>query len=181
MKRIVVIGTSCSGKTTLARQLAQKLNLPHIEIDSLHWGPNWTVHEDFDDRVDRATQRGAWVMDGNYTRIRIYTWSRADTIVWLDYPARVVGLRALRRTIVRAWRRTELWNGNRESFRLSFFDRESVLLWVWRTWRIRRRDTPKLLRRPEYATKQIVRLRHPREAERWFAAVLPRIETLATA
>ena len=41
-RRIVVVGTSGSGKTTLAREVARRLALPHVEIDALHWGPNWT-------------------------------------------------------------------------------------------------------------------------------------------
>ena len=42
MDRINVVGTSCSGKTTLARDLARRLVLPHVEFDALFWGPNWT-------------------------------------------------------------------------------------------------------------------------------------------
>lgn len=37
--RVVIIGTSCSGKTTLAGTLAAALATPHIELDALHWLP----------------------------------------------------------------------------------------------------------------------------------------------
>src|SRR5436305_799712 len=41
-QRLVVVGTSGSGKTTLAREIARRRALPHVELDALHWGPNWT-------------------------------------------------------------------------------------------------------------------------------------------
>ena len=45
MARVVVIGTSCAGKTTFARALARILTFPHIELDALHWLPNWTENQ----------------------------------------------------------------------------------------------------------------------------------------
>jgi len=42
MKRVIVIGSSCAGKTTLARRLAELLGSDHIELDALHWGPDWS-------------------------------------------------------------------------------------------------------------------------------------------
>ncbi|TFH35053.1 MAG: adenylate kinase, partial [Anaerolineales bacterium] len=43
MDRIVIVGTSCSGKTSLAQELAQIQNVPHIELDTLHWLPDWQM------------------------------------------------------------------------------------------------------------------------------------------
>jgi adenylate kinase family enzyme len=37
MARVVVIGTSCVGKTTFARSLARVLSFPHVELDALYW------------------------------------------------------------------------------------------------------------------------------------------------
>ncbi|HKS92649.1 MAG TPA: hypothetical protein VJQ83_12025, partial [Tepidiformaceae bacterium] len=45
-KRIVVVGPSCSGKSTLAEQLGAALDLPYVELDALFWRPNWTEPED---------------------------------------------------------------------------------------------------------------------------------------
>ena len=68
MKRILVIGSTGSGKTTLAEHIAKKLNIPHVELDGLFWEPNWTpaTKEVFRERVQAATQCEAWVVDGNY-------------------------------------------------------------------------------------------------------------------
>src|SRR5215213_5524259 len=86
-QRIVVVGTSGSGKTTLARELAQRCSLPHIEMDALHWGPNWTEApiEVFRQRVELALEAPGWVVDGNYSKLRNLVWRRAELIVWLDY------------------------------------------------------------------------------------------------
>ncbi len=46
MQRISVVGTSGSGKTTLARDISQLLGIPHVELDYLHWEPNWVEVSD---------------------------------------------------------------------------------------------------------------------------------------
>lgn len=66
--------------------------------------------------------------------------------------------------------RQELWNGNREEFR-HFFSRKSIMLWAWSTYRRRREETPRLLRRPEYSHLKVNHLRSPHETERWLAAI----------
>ena len=43
MKRISVVGSSGSGKTTVARRIAEALDAPHVELDELHWGPDWAA------------------------------------------------------------------------------------------------------------------------------------------
>ncbi|MBA2264217.1 MAG: hypothetical protein H0W10_06125 [Chloroflexi bacterium] len=92
MKRINVVGTSCSGKTTLARAIAARLELEHIELDALFWGPDWTPVPEpiFRECVDNAVSADEWVIDGGYSPVRDLTWSRVDTVVWLDYPMPLV-------------------------------------------------------------------------------------------
>ncbi len=70
--RISVVGNTGSGKTTLAAELADMLGCPHIELDALHWGPDWTPQpvDIFRDRVRQATAGERWVVDGNYSRVR---------------------------------------------------------------------------------------------------------------
>jgi adenylate kinase family enzyme len=172
MQRIVVIGTSGSGKSTLARKIARLLSFPCIELDALHWGPNWTPHADFAQRVESAIRAiDAWVIEGNYGVVRPIIWPRADTIVWLDYPMTTVFTRVFKRTWLRWWRREILWSGNRERMWDQFCTQESLLLWVIQTWRTHRRTYPALFRTPEYSGKKIIRLRSPRDAERWIASL----------
>ncbi|MGH2481898.1 MAG: hypothetical protein ACRDHW_19775, partial [Ktedonobacteraceae bacterium] len=116
MKRIVIVGTAGSGKTTLARQLGTLLDIPAIELDALHWEANWTpaALPALRERVDMALSGAALVVDGNYSSVRDLTWGRADTVIWLDYNLWVVMTRVVWRTFSRIIARQELWNGNRE-------------------------------------------------------------------
>lgn len=153
MQRIVVIGTTGSGKTTMGNAIAQRLALPHVELDALNWGPSWTeVPRDiFRDRVAQAVSGGAWVVDGNYSKARNLVWSRATTIVWLDFSLPVILWRLLRRTIARTLTQEELWSGNRERIRTAFLSRDSLFIWALQTYRRRRRSYPILLSQPEHA------------------------------
>ena len=176
-ERIVVLGSSGSGKTVLARELAERLGVPHAELDALHFAEDWVEVPDelFTERTAAATEGGAWVVDGNYSRAAHNPrWERAQTVVWLDLSFLVCGWRLLRRTVLRVAKREELWHGNRETFRHSFASRDSILLWFLRTFR-RRRQYEAAMADPANAHLTFVRLRSPREAARWLAAI-PRRE-----
>ncbi|MBI5648927.1 MAG: AAA family ATPase [Chloroflexi bacterium] len=169
MKRVSVIGTTGSGKTTFARELARRMNARHIELDALHWEPNWieAPREIFRARVELATRGAAWTVDGNYSQARDIVWARADTIVWLDYPFPVVLWRLSTRTFKRVFTREELWNHNRENFATQFFTRDSLFLWLIQTYWRRRREYPELFARPENQHLAIVQLNSPRRAQTW--------------
>lgn len=171
LERIVVVGTSGSGKTTLARDLARRLGYVHIELDALNWEPGWVAAPDdvFAARIAEAAAQPRWVADGNYSRARHVLWPRADTIIWLDYPLPVILWRLLRRTLRRTLGREVLWNGNRERFATQFFSRDSLFVWVFRSYRRRRRQYPELFARPEFRHMHVIRLRSPRETQRWLS------------
>ncbi|MBN1813910.1 MAG: AAA family ATPase [Anaerolineae bacterium] len=172
-RRISVVGTSGSGKTTTASQLAQRLGIEHIELDALHWGPNWTeaTLEVFRERVSQALSGETWVVDGNYGKSRNIVWSRADTVVWLDYTLPVILWQLVQRTMRRSLRQEELWSGNRETLSKALFSRESILLWALKTYRRRKREYPFLLSQPEYAHLKLVHLRSPRETHEWLSTL----------
>src|SRR5574340_369956 len=101
--RIVVVGSSGSGKTTTAETIAQKLGIPHVELDALHWLPDWQETEllEFREKIAQALAGPAWVVDGNYAKVRDISWTRADTLVWLDLPLPLVLGRLANRTFRR--------------------------------------------------------------------------------
>jgi adenylate kinase family enzyme len=169
--RVTVVGISGSGKTSLARSLARRLGVPHIEFDALFWGPGWqpVAREQFRAQVAAALAAPAWVTDGNYASVRDLVWPRATTLVWLDYPLPLVMWRLARRTLRRIISAEELWNTNRERLRENFFSRDSIFLWALTSHPRHRREYPVLLARPENAHLAVVRLRSPRETERWLA------------
>jgi adenylate kinase family enzyme len=175
MRRVVVLGTSGSGKTTLARELARRMNVPHIELDAIYWQPNWTglPKPIFRERVGAAVAQEAWALCGSYAPVRDLTLARADTVIWLDYPMRTVFTRVLARSLRRTFTREVLWGNNRESLYLQFCTRESILLWVINTWRIRRRDYPRLLRGEACRHVRVLRFRSPAQTAAWLARVNP--------
>lgn len=171
MKRISVVGTSGSGKTTFAGKLAEILSVPHIELDALHWEADWVeaANEVFRSRVREAARADRWVIDGNYSsRARDLVWERADTVVWLDYSFPVIFSRVVGRTFRRLVSGEECCNGNRERWSMAF-SRDSIILWALQTYKRNRANYPPLLRSLEREGVRAITLRSPEEADRWLA------------
>ncbi|MGE5334483.1 MAG: AAA family ATPase [Nitrososphaerota archaeon] len=169
MRRIHVVGTSGSGKTTFAHRIAERLNMQHVELDALHWQPGWTPTETdvLRARIAQEISGDGWVVDGNYSALRDIIWARADTVIWLDYTLPVVCWRIISRTTRRMISRTELWNGNRESLR-SVFSRDSIVLWALSTWGKNRHRYDAFFSHPgDYAHIQFIHLRSPGETRIW--------------
>jgi len=167
---IAVVGATGSGKTTLAREIARRLGYRHVEMDSLHWEPNWqeTPLDVFRARVAHALRGDNWVIDGNYSKVRDVVWGRADALVWIDYALPVIFWRLWWRTVRRVVTREHLWGTNREGWR-AFVGRDSLFLWVLSSRPRHRRDYPALLQRPEYAHLALTHLHSPRETEEWLS------------
>lgn len=87
MERILIIGCSCSGKSTLAKAMHEKLGLPLVHLDQLWWQDGWTQVSigEFDSRLDRALEMEKWIIDGNFSRTMPLRLSKCDTIIYLDF------------------------------------------------------------------------------------------------
>ena len=161
-----MIGSTGSGKTTVARALAQRLGVPHVELDALFWQPGWveTPPDEFRARVAaRLDAHDSWVVDGNYnSRLGTSVLEHADQIVWLDLPFRVTFWRLLRRTVRRLRVHELLWGDNSETFRGAFLSRDSILLFALKTYRRGRRARAQLV-----AGYPHVRLRSVRDVSRY--------------
>lgn len=165
--RVVVLGMSGAGKSSLARQLATKLAVPHVELDALFWGPEWTPKPaaTFRELTHAAVSAPGWVVDGNYSSVRDIVWPRATIAVWLNLPFPIVLWRVFWRTMRRLLRREALWHGNRESFPRTFLSRESILWWVITAHGRRRREFALLRDSAQFQNLKWVELRCPAEVE----------------
>lgn len=171
--RYNILGASGSGKSTFGRALAERLGYRYIELDQLFWRPGWVgaTDEVFFADVEEATAGEGWVLDGGYTRTIPIKWRQPITVIWLDYPLWLVMARIIRRCIVRAWRQEDVWPGigNRESFRKSFFSKDSIILWSWKVYHRNKKALPALMADPELSQVTWRRLRSPREAKSYLA------------
>lgn len=171
-RRVAVVGAVGCGKTTLAIEIARRIDAPHIELDALRYQQGWVMEDDetFRSKVVEYVGTDRWVIDGNYADVQDLTWLRAQLLVWIDFRLPVVLWRLLLRTFRRLWRREAFLNSNREKF-TRVFSSQSILIWAIRSHGPRRRRYEELLKRPRYAHLQVVRLRSPSEVRVWLAGL----------
>ena len=170
-KRIVVIGTTSSGKSTLAEQLARRLDSNFIELDALHWEADWAEAslEVFRERVEVATKAERWIVAGNYHVVRDLVWPKAEAVLWLDYSLGRIFWQLLRRTLTRWWTQELLWGKNRERLwpHFKLWSTDSLFHWLFKTYWRRKREYPELLTLPEHQHLKVIRFKHPDDTEKW--------------
>jgi adenylate kinase family enzyme len=90
MRRVLVLGSSGSGKSTFARRLSQLTGLPMVSIDAIYWQPGWRPSDpdSFAISMTQAANEPSWIMDGNYLAggAGALRRARADTVFWFDLP-----------------------------------------------------------------------------------------------
>ena len=176
-RRIVVVGTSGAGKSFVARRLSEKLRVPYVCNDAILWRGNWTPNPKPQRLIeyDVATRGGAWTFDGNIGSLRnaedAMILQRADTVVWLDLPLWEVMRQLLARTVRRSWDREELWHGNRESWRLSFASRDSILVWAWTSYAHNRRNYSAIFADERWGHLKRIRLTSRAAVDRFLSGV----------
>ncbi|MCJ7434239.1 MAG: hypothetical protein MUO77_12200 [Anaerolineales bacterium] len=108
-----------------------------------------------------------WVVAGNYSVVRDLIWSRADALIWLDYPLWTIFWQLTRRTFTRWWTQELLWKTNRKRLWTHFklWSQDSLYHWLFKTYWRRRREYPQLLSEPRNAHLAVFRFKSPREAE----------------
>ena len=169
MRRVSIIGTSGSGKSTVGAFVADRLGVPYIELDSIFHQPNWTQLPvaEFERRVEEAAAGPSWVIDGSYSAVRHLIWPRAECVVWLDLPRLLVTARVLRRTVKRCATRQQLWNGNRDRWRdlLSTDPRTSAVAAAWKRYPELRDRYETATTDPRWQAVSFVHLRSPHEVK----------------
>jgi adenylate kinase family enzyme len=171
--RILVYGVTGSGKTRLARRIAERTGLPFHEMDTLTWQPGWmsVPLEEQRRRVTALCAEPRWVLDTAYASWLDLVLPGAELIVALDYPRWLSLGRLLRRTVARAVDKRDVCNGNQESFRLAF-SKNSIVLWHFKSFRRKRERIRGWAAEPPGA--EVVVLRSPRATERWLTGLASR-------
>ena len=176
MKKINVVGTSGSGKSTFSRLLASKLGYPYIEMDALFWKPNWEESDDkgFFNKLENELAQETWVLDGNYNRTAKIKWADVDCVIWIDYSFARTTYQASKRAFIRSVTKKELWNktGNIETFSKSFFSRDSVILWTLKTYKRNILRYTELFNDPEYRHIKFIRIKNPKMAQEYIDQLL---------
>ncbi|MEU4479618.1 AAA family ATPase [Micromonospora sp. NPDC023966] len=167
MRRILIVGSAGAGKSTLAREVARRLDLPLIHLDRHYWLPGWVPAGEADFRAEVAAlaARPAWVMDGNYGGTLDLRLPHADLLVLCDPPRLRCLVRVLRRRwAYRATPRPDRPEGCPEQIDLEF------LRYVWN---YPRRSRPRIFAalRNTAPTLPVAHLRTRRQIRRWLATL----------
>jgi adenylate kinase family enzyme len=177
VQRVSVVGNSGSGKSRLARRIAAAIDAPYVELDAINHQPGWTPRdpEELLVEVERITRGDRWVIDGNYRAAVVDgpVWERADTVVWLRLPRRIVMHQIVGRTLRRVLTRERLWNGNREPFAnlYRWNPEKNVIRWAWTQHAKYEQRYTATQHDPRFAHIHFVELRAHAEATAWLAAL----------
>ena len=142
-RKIIITGTSCTGKTTLGKKLAKELSIAQIDLDDLHFLPNWVEKKnelfinEVNDAVDGLDE---WIVSGSYqTVLKDTLWEKASIIVWLDYPLNLILRRCFIRTFNRIFYKEKCCGENYESLSRMLF-KENMFVWIFKTyWKRKKR------------------------------------------
>lgn len=156
MERILIIGCGGAGKSTLARQLGEKLELPVVHLDKLFWKPGWVEEspEEFDRKLALELEKTRWIMDGNFNRTMPQRLAKCDTIIYLDF-SRLTCLMGVAKRVLTTYGtvRPDMGPGCPERFDLEF------LRWVWNYNKNKRQRNYQLLEEATHAKKIVLRNR----------------------
>jgi adenylate kinase family enzyme len=170
---VLIYGVTGSGKTTLARQVADLTGLPWHSVDDLTWEPGWVTvaPEEQRHRIAAICAGEQWILDTAYGQWVDVVLPRTELIVGLDYPRWRSLSRLVRRTLMRAIDHRHICNGNTESFRQAF-SRDSIIVWHFQSF-ARKRDQMRSWA-AEPAGWDVVLLKSPAATRRWLVRLARR-------
>lgn len=139
-QKILVYGVCGSGKTTLAKKIAEITQLPFHSADDMAWLPGWvmTSPESQRQKIADIMSQDQWVLDTAYGTWLDLVINEAQVVVCLDYPRWFSFWRLVKRTVSRAIDKKPVCNGNVETWRQTF-SRDSILVWHFRSFQRKRR------------------------------------------
>lgn len=153
MKRVTVIGGGGAGKSTFARELGEKINVPVYHLDSLFWNPGWieTPKEQWDVRLKELVNEDKWITDGNFGRTLECRLQRSETVIFLDMPTNLRLYRIVKRRIMYHGKsRPDMREGCNEKLDWEF------VKWVWNYNKNGRNNVMELLEKYKNSVEVIV-------------------------
>lgn len=162
MKRIVIIGCGGAGKSTLARQLGEKLKLPVVHLDRLFWRPGWVQvsQEEFDALHRAELSKDRWIIDGNFNRTIPERLQRCDTVIYLDFSRFACLFGVMKRLVTHIGKvRPDMGEGCPEKIDPEF------LKWIWNFNKNKREVYYRMLKDTAHA--KVIILKNRREAEQF--------------
>ncbi|MFF9344921.1 adenylate kinase [Streptomyces sp. NPDC014773] len=175
MKRVAFFGPPASGKTTIARKLASHMGVAHTDLDEILFVDAQPLPlEAFRAAADRITRGDAWVVEGNFSKLADVVWHRAEVVVWLDLPLRLVVWRITIRNLRQLFGLDTSAQARRLTWGRAFFGRRSLLRTAVRKYRHNRPRYARQVAETAALGVQVVRLRNGREADTWLAEQLGR-------
>lgn len=166
MERILIIGCGGAGKSTLARQLGERLNIPVVHLDKLFWKPGWveTTPAEFDEALAKELEKPQWIMDGNFNRTMPQRMERCDTIIYLDF-SRFACLRGVAKRMLTTYGkvRPDMREGCPERIDFEF------LKWVWNFNKNKRDEYYRLLNEAEGI--ETIALKNRRQVKRFLKSL----------
>lgn len=85
-RRVLVLGSSGSGKTYLSARLGELLHIEVLHLDAYFWRPGWvsTAEHEWRGIVSQLTRKSSWIMDGTYENTLDLRLPEADTVVVIE-------------------------------------------------------------------------------------------------
>jgi adenylate kinase family enzyme len=159
--RVVVYGTSGSGKSTFAAALAKARGVPCIELDLINWRPGWVGRNTTDPAgflgdVKAAIADEDWVATGAYSGVRDMMWKRATDVVYLDLPRNVIMGQVIKRSLQRAYCGDDVFPGCKENWG-RLLTVEHPIRWAWSTYYRRQAIFETMIKEPAFAHLRIHR------------------------
>lgn len=157
--KIMVIGSSGSGKSTFSRELGEILSLPVYHLDLYYWKPGWieTPRDEWDDFNRQLVAKDQWIIDGHYGRTIDIRLQGADVIIFFDLSPVITTYRVIKRRVqYHGKTRPDLNEGCPESIDWPF---------IKYGWNFRKDKRPNILKKlEEHTDKKIIIIKRPGEA-----------------
>lgn len=169
LQRLAVAGPPGAGKTTLARDLCERLGVPFTEFESFFHAPGWTVRPTWQEDVLAFLEGPVWAIEWQGEEVRERMTARTQVLLWLDHPRALAVARVVVRTITRRLGRGHpIAGGNVEGpLRTFFSDPQHIVKDSWRRHPLLRARIRRLIAEDRHPDLTIVRLRGQRQVDAW--------------